>query len=433
MQSSVNKLLLWCLLCLAVLPVKSEVSPRIFEAYNASNGLSDNSAQTVRCTKTGRLVITTTGQINFFDGNHFTYIDPTNENVYPLQDYHGNYHLYFDRYHHLWLKARNSVTCVNLTTEKFIESIKEVFSEFGITEKVMDLFVDNDGIVFLMLEKGLYSVESKKIYKTRPNRNLQDLETYKDKYLLLFYDNGELDVQELSTGATVNVSRPYSESDVGNYAKTSVICEMGSLYYQIRNGSGGAVLQCFDVGKWEWTEILRVPYYLSNIEPADSMLYVPCKFGYWTYNTQSRELRHFDTLRLQSGRQLSTGLNALVFDKQGGMWAGTETWGLLYARPFNVPFTVYPMSDPTAQEYVKRMEKLPTSRQFRGKAVNCVYCDSRGRTWVGTSSGLHLYKSDKEKLPVVFTRRNGLLNNVVHDVVEDHLHHIWVGTSYGIS
>ena len=72
-----------------------------FYAYNAANGLSDNSAQTINVTKTGRLVITTMGQINFFDGQTFTYIDPSTENIYPLKNYSGNYHLYFDGYHHL--------------------------------------------------------------------------------------------------------------------------------------------------------------------------------------------------------------------------------------------------------------------------------------------------------------------------------------------
>ena len=94
-----------------------------FYVYNAANGLADNSAQTIYCTRTGRLVITTMGQINFFDGSGFTYIDPSQENTYPLSNYRGNYHLYLDRFRHLWLKDTHSVTCVNLSTERFVKSI----------------------------------------------------------------------------------------------------------------------------------------------------------------------------------------------------------------------------------------------------------------------------------------------------------------------
>jgi ligand-binding sensor domain-containing protein len=36
-------------------------------------------------------------------------------------------------------------------------------------------------------------------------------------------------------------------------------------------------------------------------------------------------------------------------------------------------------------------------------------------------------------LPQVYTTKDGLLNNIVHSIVEDQRHNIWVGTSYGIS
>jgi len=411
----------------------ADISPRIFDVYNAANGLADNSAQTIRCTKTGRLVITTMGQINFFDGHKFSYIDPSNENIYPLANYHGNYHLYFDRYHHLWLKNKQSVTCVNLTTERFVDSITGVFAEFGVSQKVTDLFVDNDGIVFLLTDAGLYSVASKKMFKVRKNQNLQDLETHEDKYLLLFYDNGELDVVELSTGETVYISKSYDAEDYAKYNKTSVLYEDGSTYYQIRNGEKNSILQRFDIGKWEWTTLLKTPYHLNNIDVSDSLLYIPCAQGYWTYHPVTRESHHYNVLPLQSGRTLETDVNTLTFDKQGGMWIGTERWGLLYARPNNVPFTIYALGDKEAMRYEMMMDRLPQVTSFRGKTVNCVYKDSRGRTWVGTSAGLHLYGKADDKLPLVFNRGDGLLNNVIHSVVEDHAHHIWVGTSYGIS
>ena len=92
-------------------------SEKMFYVYNAANGLADNSAQTINCTKTGRLVITTMGQINFFDGQQFNFIDPSSENTYPLSKYNGHAHLYFDKHHHLWLKKRHMVTCVDLSCE----------------------------------------------------------------------------------------------------------------------------------------------------------------------------------------------------------------------------------------------------------------------------------------------------------------------------
>ena len=122
----------------------AEVSKRYFRNYSAADGLADNSAHTLSCTRTGRMVITTMGQINFYDGQRFSYINTAEENLYPLSNYSGNYHQYFDKYHHLWLKNKHNVTCVNLTTETFVNSIKDEFSKFGIEKPVQDIFVDDD-------------------------------------------------------------------------------------------------------------------------------------------------------------------------------------------------------------------------------------------------------------------------------------------------
>ena len=179
--------LIWGLLLIPCLSA-SALDHR-FYVYNAANGLSDNSVQTISVTKTGRLVITSMGQINFFDGQTFTYIDPSTENVYPLKNYTGNYHLYFDRYHHLWLKDKHSVTCVNLTTEKFVESIDQVLKEFGVSEKIKDLFVDHKNIVWLMTDQGLFNVDTKRTYPIRKGHELQDMDIFQEKYLLLLFSS----------------------------------------------------------------------------------------------------------------------------------------------------------------------------------------------------------------------------------------------------
>ena len=178
-----EKLVLCCLLISSL--TVSAVEHR-FYVYNAANGLSDNSAQTINCTKTGRLVITTMGQINFFDGQTFTYIDPSTENIYPLKNYSGNYHLYFDKYHHLWLKDTHSVTCVNLTTEKFVDSVGDVLKEFGVNGEAKDIFVDHQNVVWILTDNGLYSVESQRSYPLRKGLELQDMDIFQDQYLLLF-------------------------------------------------------------------------------------------------------------------------------------------------------------------------------------------------------------------------------------------------------
>ena len=404
-----------------------------FYVYNATNGLADNSAQTILLTTSGRLVITTMGQINFYDGNRFTYIDPTTENIYPLVNYSGNYHIYFDRTRHLWLKDNHSVTCVDLYTEGFADSVEEVFKEFGCNEEVLDLFVDMSDVVWLLTKRGLYNVSTKQTYPVRTDLNLQDMEYYDEHLLMMFYDNGLLEITDLETGSKSYSGQPYDAVEAKTYSSSSVQKTIGNTVYQLRNGQNAGILMRFDIGEQTWKTILKTPYYLSNIVENDSVIYVPSAYGYWTYDMKTEQLEHINELQMASGGKLQTDINAMVFDQQGGLWIGTEKRGLLYSRPKAAPFKVYGWDNIRALELANILESLPEPQtSYRNRPVNCVFRDSRGWDWVGTSSGLQLYRSKTDRLPVVYTRKDGLLNNVIHTIIEDDLHNIWVGTSYGI-
>lgn len=405
-----------------------------FYVYNATNGLADNSAQTILCTLSGRIVITTIGQINFYDGNRFTYIDPSTENIYPLSKYRGNYHIYFDRSRHLWLKDTHSVTCVDLITERFVDSVEDVFREFGCDTDVADLFVDCTNVVWLLTEKGLFNVETKQNWPVRSDMNLQDLEVWEEKYLLLFYENGLLEMTDMEMGKRVYWGKAYGKDDEAHYGSSSVTHIVDKTLFQIRNGHNQGILMSFDLENHEWKTLIKTPYYLSNLAEHDSVLYIPSAYGYWTYDLSTEKVNHVQELTMVSGGKLLTDINAMVFDQQGGMWVGTEKRGLLYSRPVAAPFKVYNWENLRALELATMMESLPEPQtRYRDKAVNCVFRDSRGWDWVGTSSGLLLYRSSSDRLPVVYTRNDGLLNNVIHTIIEDGMHNIWVGTSYGIS
>ena len=404
-----------------------------FYVYNAANGLSDNSAQTIACTKTGRLVITTSGQINFFDGQKFSFIDPSTENVFPLPRYSGKYHLYFDRYHHLWLKHKRTVTCVNLMTERFEDSIKEVFDGFGFKGEVEDMFIDQRSEVWVLTSDGLVCSREQQPIKVRQDLNLQDLAVSGDT-LMLFFEDGLVEVFDIQKRRKSCDLRIYGKEQSKAYGETSLVYISGKSVFQIRNGQSGGILVRFDIGQWSPEVVTRQPYYLSNIVEHDSILYIPCARGYWTYDMQSHGLSHTERLHMATGEQLPTDINAMAFDRQGGMWVCTQRRGLLYTRPMPPPFEVYGRRDPRAAELVRLMDQAPAPTDtFRDKSVNCVFIDSRGWHWVGTNTGLHLYRKVSDRLPQVITRQDGLLNNVVHAVIEDHDHNIWVGTSFGLS
>ena len=426
------RLLCIVLISVVTLCVNAAEEDRTFRIINASHGLADNSAQAVICTKTGRMIISTLGNVNFYDGNSFSHIDTKQDYVYRLPAYTGNCHLYFDHSHHIWLKRTHTVTCIDLLTEQFVENVDSVFRAMGCQEPVLDVFTDAGGTLWTLTADGLLNVERQQTYTVKPDRNLQDIETV-DGTLYLFYGDGSVVAMNLESGAVKHESRAYEEDQTADYDRTSVLCSAVDGFYQLRGGDRESILLFFNIRKQEWKTVMTQPYHLNNMAIHEGKLYIASAYGYWVYHPADGQTEHITSLSMDNGQTLDTDCNTLAFDRQGGMWIGTELRGLLYARPMASAFKVYRWSDSMAAKYAMQMEGIEQNiTEFQGHRANCLFVDSRGWSWIGTNTGLFLYKTPKSD-PIVFSKANGLYNNVVHSVVEGKRNNIWVATSCGIS
>ena len=406
---------------------------RSFKVINAANGLADNSAQIVKCTKTGRLVISTIGNINFYDGKNFSHADTGPEYEYRLPMYRGHYHLYFDLYHHIWLKDRGKVACLDLITETFTASVDSVIRSLGCNDPVHDIFGDQYNNLWLLTNKGLYSPRHKMLYRVLRERNLQDVDFY-DGIIYSFYDNGEVVGQD-TLGNIVCQQKAYEWQLGQDYAGSSVLQPFGDGFFQIRNGEGGGILLYFDVRQRSWEIIRRTEYRMNNmtLSPDSSKLYIPAAQGYLVYTPATREFEHITHLELTTGETMTTDCNTMVFDLQGGLWIGTEKRGLLYARPHSLTFKSYPIESETGSHYVALMaDQEQNITEYAGERANCKFVDSRGWTWVGTRRGLVL-ETGSALETARFSRKHGVNNNVIRSVIEDRNHNIWVATSCGIT
>ena len=412
--------------------VTANAPERIFWSYDSSNGMADNSAQTIKCTKTGRIVISTIGHINFYDGLSFTHINPTKENAFTLSRYKGHYHLYFDRYHHMWLKDKNQVTCVDLLTERFISDVQKVIDDFGIKHPVEDMFIDDSGEPWFLSGNKLYGRDEQIVIPVRTEAELHDVDIYLDRQLLLFYGDGVVKAFNLHDGKPLFDIPMSDEQEASSYAASSVITHCGNGFLQIRNGKEEAMLRQLDVKTRRWTTLMKQPYHLNNMAIHKNKIYIASVYGYWTHDLRTGEQTHCKLLKLSRGRTLETDINTIEFDRQGGMWIGTEKRGLLYAKPYPAPFHAYSWTDPKAFELYNTLHnKLGTIKEYH-RPVNCIYQDSRGWTWTGTYSGLLLQKTAADK-GTMLTHKDGLSNEMIHAVVEDDNHDIWASTSYGIA
>lgn len=406
---------------------------RVFRTITASDGIADNSAQTVKCTYSGRMTISTIGDINFYDGARFTNISNDQGSKYELVDYQGHYHLYYDNNHHLWLKSSHGVMCVNLYTERFYVNVDSIFQTYGSDGKrVDDMFVDIDGDVWLCINHSLFCNKYDYRIPLKADLNLQDVEVYDKKYLLLFYEDGLMLCYNLKTGKRLYQRRAYDDHDAKIYNRSGVQLIHDHGLYVIRNGEKGAILLYYNMDSRQWSEVMRSDYHLNNMVVHDKKLYIASEWGYFTYEYETGIITHHKTLTLINGHRLETDINAVEFDLQGGMWLGTEQRGVLYGPPLHAPFQSFSWDEDDALKYGAMMDGLKGITEFRGKKANAMLTDSRNWMWVGTPNGLFLYTSPQAE-PVVYSRKNGLLNGVIHAVIEDDMHNIWVSTSYGIT
>lgn len=403
---------------------------RRFRVINAADGLADNSAQTIKSTFSGRLVVSTIGHINFYDGSGFTHIS-SGDSRYLLPKYKGHYHLYFDDSHHLWLKDKGMVTCVNMLTEQFVSDIGSIFQAQGVKGHVEDMFVDSSGSIWLVQGNNIYSRHGKVSLPLRKGRVLQDMDI-SDNIVLLFYDDCQVDVYDIIAKKKLYSTNPLNHEEVKDYQGSSVIYKYRNGFFQIRNGNNKAVLMWFDLGTRQWTKVLSTDYYLSNMAVKDDVLYIASAYGYWTYDTDSRQIEHFEKIKLTDGRELLTDMNCIEFDRQGGMWIGTEKRGLLYSKYIKSPFNVMTWDNPLSVKYAEMMDKVCTYDMLvKGHRLNCTYKDSRGWIWVGSLNGLYYFKPG-QKDSICVKKEDGMVNDVVHSIIEDGKHNIWVSTSNGI-
>ncbi len=378
------------------------------------------------------MIISTIGNVNFCNGSSSYHIVNHPEYRYPLPQYHGTDHLFYDRYHHLWLKTNNGLTCCDIMLEQFAHNVDSVLRQTGCHKPVIDLFADAEGSLWMLTEEGLYGLEHKRSYGVERGRNLQDVDVF-DNMLLTFYDNGEEVGQDITTGNIVHRSRAYDKDKAQHYACTSSILRYKDGYFQLRNGQLEAVLLYFDVKSQKWTTLMEMPFHLNDMALKDDRLYIASQKGYCIYNINTKEQNWTHEVTLVSGQQIPVNCNTLAFDRQGGLWVGTKMRGLLYSKPNLSPFRTLALDSREAQAYVEKMQGLEQNiTEFQGEDANCMFTDSRGWSWIGTRTGLYLVKDQQQK-PMVFSRKTGFYNDVVHSVVEDASHNIWVATSAGVS
>jgi ligand-binding sensor domain-containing protein len=123
-----------------------------------------------------------------------------------------------------------------------------------------------------------------------------------------------------------------------------------------------------------------------------------------------------------------TRIRSLIQDRSGNLWAGGNS-GLVVFRPEEL------IRNGQAFHLFHFDSKNPHS--LSNNEVKCIFEDSRGRVWIGTSGGginlAHMGERLDETTFKHFTIEEGLVNNIVQAIEEDDAGNLWISTENGIS
>lgn len=307
-----------------------------YYALTKQNGLSSNNVLQMTQLSDGRMVVVTDIAIDIYDGMRFTSVAIDTARWTALPAYNGATHIFADQHDRLWQKQWGRLYCFNLRTMQ-----QEVEQGWNFD----DFFIDQEGQTWILKGQQLVNQTSKKVLQLPQETGaLQDV-VASGETIYTFFDSGQLAAFQ-SDGKLLFVSQAYDEEESMKYKWTSLVVTGPDKHlYQVRMGSGGSILLAFDTDERQWRQILTShrPMHTLTLTPT-GILYLTTPDGYLRINPKTGAQDTFNELRLPDGSVLSTGVNTVCLDREGGIWLGTYNSGVLYTSPLSGLFDTQPLN-----------------------------------------------------------------------------------------
>ncbi|MFV0290252.1 MAG: two-component regulator propeller domain-containing protein [Mangrovibacterium sp.] len=159
----------------------------------------------------------------------------------------------------------------------------------------------------------------------------------------------------------------------------------------------------------------------------DSELLIGTGLGIDIFNPQEKR---FTPINESSGIRLELHVGCMLVDSKGFVWVGTE-YGLYCFRVADLEQA----SSSCAPPYELFLNDSSDSCSIAGNYIISLFESSKGEIWIGTY-GNGICRLDKKNGDVVFTNfteNEGLCNDVIYGIEEDHKGNLWVSTDNGLS
>jgi ligand-binding sensor domain-containing protein len=168
------------------------------------------------------------------------------------------------------------------------------------------------------------------------------------------------------------------------------------------------------------TASLSNDYVLSITEDQKGQLWVATENGLNRFNGETRTFRrYFNDQTI--GSLAHNHIYDLLIDRIGQLWVASAD-GLMKYDPLTDRFLTFRLIGNNKISNPQNVNKFLSVME-----------DSRGRFWLGTRGGGLVGFNPATKEFIQFDESDGLADNLVYGLVEDHQGHLWITTNRGLS
>ncbi len=346
-----------------------------------------------------------------------------------------------DREGYIWIATfRGGLDRYNPFTNEFLNFRKNKFDDNSLSDDdVLTMYEDRSGIIWIgtHLGRGISKLEKDKI-KFNHLKKMQSGHSINDDVVWAIYkDNNDLWIGTYRGGLNkidsrgnfsyfMNDNSPGCISD--NHIRSIIKDFNGDLWI----GTYSAGLNKFDRKKGIFVNYknssadensIGANQVLSLLIAPDSVFWIATFGGglnYFKYNNSGIiKFKKYLNDPDDSSSLSTNRVYSLYRTKDGTIWAGTFGGGLNKLDIKSGKFTRYVNnpSDPSSLSHDRIM---------------AIYEDSKGIMWISTyGGGLNSFNRETGKFKV-YTRKNGLLSDVIYGVLEDDSGNLWISSDNGL-
>ncbi|MEJ2543304.1 MAG: two-component regulator propeller domain-containing protein [Calditrichaceae bacterium] len=414
---------------------KNKQSSEIFDE-NARNGICDNYITDLDVDMENNLWIATQDGICMLNqaDNSIVQYRKGKYNSRGLLDNHIK-KIFMDSQHTLWISTELGLNIKSPDEKHFNYHRHQQGNQQSIGTHVINTIVeDNSGIIWIgTYLDGINKFDRSKNLFTHLSYEPDNSNSLSDNNIWGLYeaDNGDI---WIGTNKGLNQYSPKNSSFTHYLSKRGKGNLNNNVVRSVTQGPGGDIWCGTDGGGVNRLNLRsgKFSYYQYNPKNPNSLINDNVKQIYkdrdqniwiatWNgldrYDWDNNTFIHYQNNPDKLTSLCDNRVQCILEDKQGQIWIGTYD-GLNVMDKSSGQCTWY-KNDP----------QKPSS--ISDNRILSIYEDHQGGIWIGTYHGLNKLNSDK----VSFTRytvSDGLINDVIHGIVEDDSNTLWMSTNKGL-